>query len=85
MATKVKQDGAPRKLIGPHSARRTQFARARISTGLTFRALQKRGYSPATISAAEKGDLPKHPAIRAALLSEVGLAEVDGRLVEKAL
>jgi hypothetical protein len=64
---------------GRHGARatsRTKYARARIGLGLTYQDLRDRlGCSFATVAAADKGALPRHPAIRAAYLAAIGLTE----------
>lgn len=71
-ATNTKQ---PRKLIGPSTAKRSKYARARVKAGLTMRDLCDMGFGMATVSKADKGQLPKHPAIKAAYLKAIGLSE----------
>ena len=54
--------------------RRTgKYAAARVSRGLRYDDLLKQGFGSATIQAADRGRLPKHPAIRAAYLRAIGL------------
>jgi hypothetical protein len=57
----------------PRSSKRTKYARARVKAGLTCRALTAMGFGMATVANADRGKLPKHPAISAAYLKAIGL------------
>lgn len=61
-----------------HTRRRSKYAQARVSRGLKYDDLLKMGFGSATIQAADRGRLPRHPAIRASYLAALGLSEPRG-------
>lgn len=63
----------PRK--NAHTNMRSRYARARVAKGLKYDDLLKMGFGSGTVQAADKGKLPKHPAIRASYLAAIGLGE----------
>lgn len=61
---------------GCRTSRRGKYALARVAAGLTYRDLrEKLGCSFATITAADRGVLPKNRHIRAAYLAAIGVVE----------
>lgn len=54
--------------------RRSRYAQARVAKGLRYDDLLRMGFGSSTIQAADRGRLPRHPAIRAQYLAAIGLS-----------